>query len=358
MSELNSTKPLSQPEPVSGVSPALAGMEHRTVIRLGTIALPPDQPAAQFEDEAVNDVPAADPLPDRAPGSVGPRPRPFVKVVADGVIATAWAGLRGVAAYPRSSLAAGLSIVILGATAVTQPRNRTPEARIPSSPAAAPSPAEKQGREANEAAKSDERVIAKDQRDPKATSKPDVGQAKERADLRVSAANLDSAASPNQPAEVTVGRQAPSVPPNTGVSTDPGLDAREPSPAPRPVAPRGDTPLLPSPLPDPAPAPSRSTTSTPLPPSPAEPAPSAVALDSARTDSLPEVPPSAPPTTAATPTLPATPATEPVPLPVVGIPKPTATVNQIESSLKPAPPVESARDPSHPNRDPVKNVQV
>ena len=359
MSELISN-PMSQPEPVSQESPALTGVEHRKVIRLGAIAIPSDQ-AAKVEDEADGDVSDADPPPDLDPGAGRQRTRTLVKVLADGVIATARAGLRGVVGYPRSSLAAGLSLVILGAIAVTQPRNPAPEARIPSSPAVAPSPVEK-GREKNKAAKSDEGVIAKDQRDSTANPKPKGDQAKGGDDLLVSASNLDSVPlpvpDPTLPAESPVGREAQSVPKKTGAGTDPVLEARKPAPAPPPVVAQGNTTLGPSPLQDPAPAPSGSTTSTPLPRSPAEPDPIASAPASAPAASLLDVPPPAPQTMVSASTLPATQATEPAPLPVVGQPKPTATATALESSLIPAPPLELASDPSNPNRDPVTNVKV
>src|SRR5690348_1516103 len=118
MSELVSN-PLSLPEPESTESQAvaeitgLAGTEYRKVIRLGAIAVPSDR-RAERDDEADSDESDADSPPDFDPGAAHQRARGLPETLAEGVIAAARASLRGAVRYPRSALAAGLSVVILG----------------------------------------------------------------------------------------------------------------------------------------------------------------------------------------------------------------------------------------------------
>src|SRR5262249_40606042 len=63
-------------------------------------------------------------------GSAG-RTRAILGALVQGLLALSWACLRTAYRYPRWALVVVLSVVILGATALTRPGNPTPAAAIP-----------------------------------------------------------------------------------------------------------------------------------------------------------------------------------------------------------------------------------
>ncbi len=90
----------------------------------------PDDPIEPDEPDAGDlEDPQADSRPDSGSGAVG-RIRAILAVLVHGLLALSWACLRAVYRYPRWALAIVLSVVILGATALTRPGKPTPRAVI------------------------------------------------------------------------------------------------------------------------------------------------------------------------------------------------------------------------------------
>ncbi len=138
MSELISN-PQSPTEPPS-TSPAghvardLGGLHHPgIVVRYDVATDLPDQPddADESEDLDTGDVEEleADSRPASVGGAVG-RARAVLDVLVHGLLALSWACLRAAYRYPRWALVILLSVVILGATALTRPGKPTPTAAI------------------------------------------------------------------------------------------------------------------------------------------------------------------------------------------------------------------------------------
>src|SRR4051812_43161707 len=137
MSELI-VNPLSEP---AGLSPESLGSAVNTgpvVIRLTTRPGPSDR-RAELDEDADADEPDgdldesdADSPPDLEPEAGRHWTRALAGTLAHGLAAVGRAALRGAVRYPRASLATGLSVVILGAVAITQTGRPLPEAQVPS----------------------------------------------------------------------------------------------------------------------------------------------------------------------------------------------------------------------------------
>ena len=125
----------SEPQSTESVEPAVntgQGVpEHREVVRLsprtGTM-----RQRADLDEDADSDEPEVESRPDRGSDASRRRARPLAGALAHGLVGIGRAGVRGAVRYPRASLAAGLSVLILGAVALTEPSNPTPVAQIAS----------------------------------------------------------------------------------------------------------------------------------------------------------------------------------------------------------------------------------
>src|SRR5262249_30920932 len=107
------------------------------VIRYDAVTDLSDQP----DDPDAGDGEGTGPDPEPDPGTGAPgRTRAILGALVHGLLALSWACLRMAYRYPRWVLVIALSVVILGATALTRPSKPTPKAEIPAKSAGAPAP--------------------------------------------------------------------------------------------------------------------------------------------------------------------------------------------------------------------------
>jgi nucleoid-associated protein YgaU len=284
-----------------------------------------------------------EPEPDSEPASGGgaaDRARAILGAVAGGLLALSWACLRAAYRYPRWALVIVLSVVILGATALTRPGKSTPTAKILGESAAAPAPGPDKGKDPQKdkgPPKGDQPALADAGSPPAAKAEDGHKEAKKDGEASASPPALDPALPPGQaaskvadagPTSSTTAEKEPST-------INPSSANREPVPAPPPPSQQTDATLLAGPHASQAPAPPPPSTAQA--PAPAGPAPS-----SPGTQGPPET------TTAAVPgpnpELPPLSGSESSPPPISGsAPATTATTGQPAESTAPAPGADGKR---------------
>jgi nucleoid-associated protein YgaU len=270
-------------------------------------------------------------------GGAVDRARDIVGVVVRGLLALSWACLLTAYRYPRWALVIVLSVVILGATALTRPGNPTPPAKIPGESATASAPGPDKGKDPQkdkEPPKGDQPALA-DAGSPPAAKAEDGHQGAKKDGEASASPPAPDPASPPGPAAPKVVDAGPtnSTTAEKGPSTNnPPSANREPVPAPPPLSDQTGATLLAGPRASQTPAPPPPSTAQA--PAPAVPAPSSPAPQETTTAAVPGPNPELPPLSGA----------ETSPPPISGsAPSTTATTAQPAESTTPAPGADGKR---------------
>jgi nucleoid-associated protein YgaU len=241
MSELISN-PQSEAEPQWAGRPGRVandgpdGLQHPgLVIRYDAVTDLSDRPEEPEPESDPDAGEGEDEEPESASGTgARGRIRAVLGALPHGLLALTWAGLRAAYRYPRWALVIVLSVVILGATALTRPGKPTPKAEIPGKGAAAASNTE------------GEKAPAKDKTDPKEdrpavadagpapASKPEgapKGVEKER-EASAPPPALDPSASPTAPKVADAGSTKSAAAEKAPPAISPPATKQEPVPAP------------------------------------------------------------------------------------------------------------------------------